>query len=47
MSKKNEGRGIRDQNANIHWIMEKTRVFQKTPTSASLTTLKSFFFKFF
>ena len=24
-----KGRGIRDQNANIHWIMEKAREFQK------------------
>ena len=30
----------RDQIANIHWIREKTREFQKTSTSASLTTLK-------
>ena len=32
------GRGSRDQIANIYWIMEKAREFQKTPTSASLTT---------
>ena len=24
-----KGRGIRDQTANIHWIMEKAREFQK------------------
>ena len=24
-----KGRGTRDQIANIHWIMEKVRVFQK------------------
>ena len=24
-----KGRGTRDQNANIHWIIEKTREFQK------------------
>ena len=30
----------RKQVANIHWIMEKAREFQKTSTSASLTTLK-------
>jgi len=24
-----KGRGTRDQNANIHWIMEKAREFQK------------------
>ena len=35
-----EGRGTRDQIANIHWIIEKAREFQKTSTSASLTTLK-------
>ena len=33
-----KGRGTRDQIANIRWIFEKTREFQKT--SASLTTLK-------
>ena len=35
-----KGRGTRDQIANIHWIIEKAREFQKTPTSVSLTTLK-------
>ena len=36
-----KGRGTRDQIANIHWIIEKTREFQKkTSTSASLTVLK-------
>ena len=30
----------RDQTANIHWIIEKGREFQKTSISASLTTLK-------
>ena len=25
-----KGRGTRDQNANIHWIIEKARVFQKS-----------------
>ena len=36
-----KGRGTRDQIANICWITEKAREFQrKTPTSASLTTLK-------
>jgi len=29
----------RDQIANIHWIIEKAREFQKTSTSASLTLL--------
>ena len=33
-------RGTRDQIANIHWIIEKERKFQKISTSASLTTLK-------
>ena len=35
-----KGRRTRDQIANIHWIIEKAREFQKTPTSASLTMLK-------
>ena len=36
-----KGRGTRDQIANMHWVIEKAREFQrKTPTSASLTTLK-------
>jgi len=36
-----KGRGTRGQIANIHWITEKTREFQKkTSTSASPTTLK-------
>ena len=34
------GRGIRDQIANICWIIEKARNSRKTSTSASLTTLK-------
>ena len=33
-------RGTRDQIANILWITEKEREFQKISTSASLTTLK-------
>ena len=33
-------RGTRDQVANICWITEKAREFQKTSTSALLTTLK-------
>ena len=37
-----KGRGTRDQIANICWITEKAREFQKkTSTSASLTMLKS------
>jgi len=36
-----KGRGIRDQIANIRWIIEKAREFsRKMPTSASLTILK-------
>ena len=35
-------RGTRDQIANIHWIIEKTRVLQKTSTSALLTMPKPF-----
>ena len=36
-----KGRGTRDQTANIQWIIEKAREFQKIPSSfASLTTLK-------
>ena len=33
-----KGRGTRDQIANIHWIIEKAREFQKT--TALLATLK-------
>ena len=32
-----KGRGSRDRIANIHWIIEKAREFQKKSTSASLT----------
>ena len=35
-----KGRGTRDQIDNIRWIIEKAREFQKTSTSALLTTLK-------
>ena len=35
-----KGRGTRDQIANIHWIIEKAREFQKTFASALLTTPK-------
>ena len=35
-----KGRGIRDQIANIHWIIEKAREFQKTSISALLTIPK-------
>ena len=34
------GRGTRDQIANICWIIKKARKFQKTSTSALLTTPK-------
>ena len=36
-----KGRGTRDQIANIHWIMEKAREFQKTSISALLTMPKA------
>ena len=35
-----KGRGTRGQIANIHWIIEKAREFQKTSTSALLTMSK-------
>ena len=35
-----KGRGTGDQIANLCWIIEKAREFQKTSTSASLTMLK-------
>ena len=35
-----KGRGIRDQIANIHWIIDKARAFQKKSTSALLTMAK-------
>ena len=35
-----KGRETRDQIANIRWIMEKAREFQKTSTSALLTMPK-------
>ena len=35
-----KGRGARDQIANIHWIMEKAREFQKTSISALLSMPK-------
>ena len=35
-----KGRGTRDQIANIRWIMEKAREFQKNIISAVLTTPK-------
>ena len=35
-----KGRGTKDQIANIHWVMEKARDFQKTSISALLTMPK-------
>ena len=35
-----KGRGARDQIANIRWIMEKAREFQKSSISALLTMPK-------
>ena len=35
-----KGRGTRDQIANIHWIIEKVREFQKRSSFASLPMLK-------
>ena len=35
-----KGRGTRGQIANIRWIIEKAREFQKNIISASLTVLK-------
>ena len=35
-----KGRGTRDQVANIHWIIEKAREFQKTSISALSTMPK-------
>ena len=37
-----KGRGTGDQIANLCWIIEKAREFQKTSTSASLTYAKAF-----
>ena len=36
-----KGRGTRDQIANIHWIIEKARVPEKTYISALLTMPKA------
>ena len=35
-----KGRGTRDQIVNTHWIIEKAREFQKTPTFVLLTMPK-------
>ena len=37
-----KGRGIRDQNANIHWIIEKTREFHKNIYFYFMTCAKTF-----
>ena len=37
-----KGRGIRDQIANIHWIMEKAREFQKNICFCSIDYAKAF-----
>ena len=34
-----KGRGSRDQIANIHWITEKVREFQKNPSISALLTM--------
>ena len=34
-----KGRGTRGQIANIHWIMEKAREFQKKPSISALLTM--------
>ena len=34
-----KGRGIRDQIANIHWIIEKAREFQKKTSTSTLLTM--------
>ena len=36
-----KGRGTRDQIANIRWVIEKAREFQKTSISALLTVSKA------
>ena len=36
------GRGTRDQIANIHWIMEKTREFQKNSYSCFIDHAETF-----
>ena len=37
-----KGRGTRDQIANIHWIIEKAREFQKTSTLCFVDDAKAF-----
>ena len=38
-----KGRGTRDQNANIHWIMEKAREFQKNISFCFIDFAKAFY----
>ena len=37
-----EGRGTRDQNANIHWVIEKAREFQKNVNFCFIDYAKAF-----
>ena len=37
-----KGTGTRDQIANIHWIMEKAREFQKKKSTSALLTMLKF-----
>ena len=37
-----KGRGTRDQNTNIHWIIKKAREFQKTIYFCSIDYAKAF-----
>ena len=37
-----KGRGTKDQNANIHWIMEKAREFQKSIYFCFIDNAKAF-----
>ena len=37
-----KGRGTRDQNANIHWIIEKAREFQKNISFCFIDYAKAF-----
>ena len=39
-----KGRGIRDQIANIHWIVEKAREFQKNPYFCFIDYDKAFYY---
>ena len=42
-TKKRKGRGTRDQIANIHWIMEKAREFQKNIYFCFIDYAKAFY----